>query len=257
MPGFKKSVSKARGRKGAVKRRKVEAPSFSRASSAVPTKRNKAEIKYFDSSNTNIALVASAAWAATMLDPTGLPVAGINTLFAPVQGNAINNRVGRKVTVWKIKIRGFLAGAQQAAQAAADPGTMCRILFVQDKQTNASQMTGAQLIGDVVNASTTLHSFQNPDQFGRFRVLKDKMIFLQNANLTGSPTAADCIQQGLIKPFKMSFRFKKGIDVHFNATNGGTIADIIDNSFHLVGNSNSVAVAPTLQYACRVSYSDA
>lgn len=257
MPGFKKAVSKARGSKRATKKRKVEAPNYSRASGAMATKRNKAELKYFDSSNTGTALVASAAWANTMVDPIALPIANINCLFAPAAGSAINQRIGRKVTMWKLKVRGAVICATQAAQNAGDSGTWIRIILVQDKQTNATQMTGAQLIGDVVNANTTQFSFQNPDQFGRFRVLKDKIMILQNPSQTGSPTAADVVQNGILRNFKLSMRFKKGIDVHFNSTSTGIIGDIIDNSLHLVANTSSVALAPTLSYACRVTYSDA
>ncbi len=58
------------------------------------------EMKYFDAERANVAIGASVDWTATEVDP-----ATLNTLFAPVKGTGINNRIGRKVHVHKVKIR--------------------------------------------------------------------------------------------------------------------------------------------------------
>lgn len=127
---------------------------------------------------------------------------------------------------------------------------------MQDCQTNAAQMTGAQLINDGTGGNTILNSFQNPNNFGRFKVWKDKMYVLQNPNMAGSPTTADVIQDGLKKSFQLTLNFKKPIEVHFNATNGGTVADIVDHSFHLVAACDSTNLVPTLYYYSRTAYKE-
>lgn len=223
------------------------------------------EMKYFDCENTGTALAATTTtWVAgTIVDPTAtinLGSAAVATplcLFAPTVGSALNQRVGRQVEVMKIKIHGDINVIPQASQGTADANTQIRIILVQDMQTNASQMTGAQLMnGSSASANVTLNSFQNPDNFGRFRVLKEKWMKVSNLNLAGSPTTADVVQSGQRLPFKITCNFKFPVEVHFNNTNGGTVADIVDNSFHLIAACDSTAYAPNIFYYSRVSYKE-
>jgi len=224
------------------------------------------EMKYFDSSLNDSALSAvTQTWVAgTLMDPSttinlgSAAVANPQCLCVPTVGAALNQRVGRKIMVRKIKVHGQINIAAQAAQPAADSAVKFRLVLVQDCQTNAAPMTGAQLFNDANAAqpTVTINSFQNPNNFGRFRVLKDKMLTISNLNLAGSPTTADVIQASFRRDFKFSVNFKKPVEVHFNATNGGTVADIVDHSFHIVAAVDNVAYAPTLSYYSRVCYKD-
>lgn len=222
------------------------------------------EMKYFDCNLEAAAIAATTStWVAgTMMDPAttiNLGSAAVATplaLCVPTVGAALNQRVGRKIMVHKIKIHGTINVPAQAAQAASDSATKIRVVLVQDQQTNAAQMTGAQLFNDSTSAVSTINSFQNPNNFGRFRVLKDKMLSLGNLNMAGSPSTADVIQAGQKVNFKFAVNFKKPITCHFNATNGGTVADIVDNSFHMVAACDNSAYAPVLSYYSRVCYKD-
>lgn len=222
------------------------------------------EMKYFDCELAANALVACTnTWPAnTMQDPAttiNLGSAAVATplcLFAPTVGAALNQRIGRKVKVLKIKLLCTLSIAPQAAQNAADTSSNIRLMLVMDQQTNAAQMTGAQLMNDASTGSTTVNSFQNPNNFGRFRVLKEKRFAMANPNMTGSPTTGDVISDGLKRVFKINVTFKNPVEVHFNATNGGTVADIVDNSFHVVAATDSTALAPLLSYYSRVCYKE-
>jgi hypothetical protein len=220
------------------------------------------EMKYFDTENsgTGIAVVTTTWVATTLVDPSttinlgSAAVANPGCLFAPTVGAALNQRIGRKVFIKKIKVHGTIGCAPQSAQAAADSSCKVRLALVVDQQTNASPMTSAQLYNDAGAATTTLNSFQNPNNFGRFRVLKDKFYCFSNTNMAGSPTTGDLVQAGLRKSFKFTINFQKPIEVHFNATNGGTVADIVDNSLHMVCGCDSNAYAPTIYYYARICY---
>jgi len=222
------------------------------------------EMKYFDCNIETTALTAvTTTWpAGTMVDPSttiNLGSAAVATplcLFAPTVGAALNARVGRKVNVHKVKVHGTVVIAAQATQGAGDNACKVRVALVVDQQTNAAQMTGAQLYNDGTGPTTVIQSFQNPNNFGRFRVLKDKMIQMGNMNMAGSPTTADVIQSGMKVNFKFSVNFKKPLVVHFNATNGGTVADIVDNSLHIVAGTDNSVLAPGLAYYTRVCYKD-
>lgn len=218
-----------------------------------PMARPGGEMKYFDTSYAPTAIqVVSTTWASTVADPTTF-----NCLFAPVIGSAINQRIGREVKVMKIKIRGQITSDAQTLQSAGDNGNQVRLMLVQDTQTNAAQMTGTQLMEGVSSSTRTINAFQSLANFGRFRVLKDKSIILSNANLandTGS--TGGIIQSGLKRHFKINYTFQKPVSVHFNATNGGSVADIVDNSFHIVCASDNTGMDVDLCYVCRVCYKE-
>lgn len=213
------------------------------------------EMKYFDTALSGLSFavpVVTTTWpAGAMADPVTF-----NTLCCPQVGAAINQRIGRQIHIHKIKIQGYINIPGQSAQNAADNSSCIRLILVQDNQTNGTQMTAAQLLADNSAADTTIHSYQNLSNFGRFRVLKDKKITVSDMTLTGSPTAGDVVQSGFKRAFKMNVTFKNPVSVRFNATNGGTIADIVDNSFHVICAADNIALAPTLAYSCRVCYKE-
>jgi len=222
------------------------------------------EMKYFDCELDETAIaVCTTTWVAgTSLDPTrtiNLGSASVNTplcLMAPTVGAALNQRIGRKVKMFKVKIRGILRTTRLNTLTQALDGQVLRYMLVMDKQTNAGQMTGAQLMNAATNALETISTFQNPNNFGRFRVLKDKYARQSQGQTTGSPTTGDVIIGGYAMPFKCSYRFKKPVEVHFNATNGGTVADIIDNSLHFLIACDDATLNSSVSYYSRVSYKE-
>lgn len=222
------------------------------------------EMKYFDANLINTAVpITTTSWpAGSMFDPSSTinlgsaAVANPLCLFAPTVGSALNQRVGRKVKVLKIKINGILRTPTQAAQNTADVGSYVRIMLVQDTQTNSAQMTGAQLLNDGDAAETTINAFQNPNNFGRFKVLKQLKMVIEDPNMAGEVGAGNVVQMGKKKVWEINHKFRMPVEVHFNATNGGTVGDIIDHSFHLVVATDSTALTPGVSYYSRVCYKE-
>lgn len=211
------------------------------------------EMKYFDTILDNSALTAvTTTWAATEKDP-----ATFNTLVVPVKGAGINERIGREIKVHSIKIRGFIRVDAQAAQSTADGASVCRVILFQDCQTNAAQVQGEVLMSGAASSGGTITSYQNLDNLGRFKVLKDKVMNISDLNMANDTGATGgLVQSGRKIPFKIHHKFKKPVPIRFNATNGGTVADIVDNSFHVLGATDSAAYAPALSYSCRVGYKE-
>lgn len=223
------------------------------------------EMKYFDTElqATNVGVVTTTWVAGTLVDPgttinLGDPaVATPGCLFAPKVSASLNGRVGRKVKMLKCKLNGMLSVMPQAAQGSTDASVKVRLILVMDMQTNAAPMTSAQLLRDGGGPSTVIGSFQNPDQFGRFRVLKDKTFIIENPNMqTLSATNATFSQNGIKKTWKMGYRFRNPVDVHFNATNGGTVADIVDHSIHVIAGCDDAGLGVQISYYSRVSFKD-
>lgn len=207
------------------------------------------EMKYFDTEVAGGAIPSIAAWTGTEFDPTTF-----NTLCVPTVGAAINQRIGKAIKVMKIKINGIITVAAQSDAAAADGGSKVRLILYQDKQTNAAQAQGEQVMTPSTAAANAPNVFQNIDNFGRFVVLKDKTIIMENPNLTYDGTNVE--QNGILKPFKFTVKFKTPVQVRFNATNGGSVADIVDNSFHVIANCSSTGLLPNINYVCRVCYKE-
>lgn len=208
------------------------------------------ERKYFDSQLVTSPLgVVTATFNNAMKDPVTL-----NTLFCPIPGTGISDRIGRRVTVRSIRIRGTISfpAALGSSTPAVDPVEI-RQLVCLDRQTNGTQMNSQSLI-DSGAGSLAIEMFQSTANFGRFRVLKDKRYILQDPNASASISTFD--RNGLMCKFDYTFKFRKGIQVHFNATAGGTVADIVDNSFHLLCAVSTITNGTVLSYKVRTCFVD-
>jgi len=217
---------------------------------AVGNPRAVTERKYFDSENAGTAIqTKDDDWTGTEIDPTA------NSLFTPVTGDDFNNRTGRKVRVINMRIKGILFIQSDTNNTAVLDITAVRLILYMDKQTNGAQAQGENVISSG-GADDALCMFQNPANFGRFRILKDKYFTLPQPLVTYDGTNIE--QGGVEKPFKWNVNFRVPVDVHFNATNGGTIADIIDNSFHIIcaKDDQGTPCDMFLKYKCRTTFLD-
>jgi len=245
--GKRKRSGKDKGR--ATKRKKTGGISRTFVARSAGTPLAITERKYFDS-QLNAGTVAAdlSSWAGMEQDPATLA-----TLFAPIQGDDYLNRQGRKVQVLALKIRGFIDCPAQTNQTAADTHQLVRLILLIDKQTNATQLNSE----DVITSGTgnvAIEMFQNPAFFGRFKILKDKSFIMQNPTIAYDGTNIE--QSGICREFKWNIKFRKPVVIHFNSTNGGSVADIVDNSFHMIANSNNTALGSRLSYKCRTTFID-
>jgi len=250
MAGTKRKRSKQAG--PSAKRRKITGGFQRRGYSSVARTRGAqvtGEMKYFDTVLAAGVIPASTNWTATEFDPTTY-----NTLFAPIVGSGIDQRIGKSVKVMRIKIRGVIQCNAQTNQTAADNNTVVRCILHQDKQTNSAQAQGEQVMTNHASAGLNPFAFQNIDNFGRFRVLKDKTWIIQNPNM--SYDGSNVEQAGLCRTFKWTIKFRKPVEIRFNNTNGGTVADIVDNSFHIIATTQNVDLAPSISYVSRVCYKE-
>lgn len=205
------------------------------------------ETKYFD-----------MAWAATMPflnggwnTSAGAEPTSTGTIFYPVLGTAYNQRVGRKVFVKKIRINIKLIWAPgQSASLGMTAAPTIRMILFMDKQANATQPTGDTLM---LTGGYPVTSFQNPQNFGRFQVLRDKVITFTNPDISQS---TNFYRSGMVKYLKLSYKFYKPVAVNYNNTNGGTVGDVVDNAFHLFAGSDINLADMQIQYQGRIIFCD-
>jgi len=207
------------------------------------------ERKYFDSTIDSLTLTdITLGWAGAELDPAA------GTIFSPTQGDTYQNRDGRKCFILGIRINWEMIIAAQSNQSAADSGSRVRILLVQDCQTNGLQLNAEDVItSGTAKAGTMMH--QNPGYFGRFKVLKDKTFTMANPSMVNNASATTIMQSGLTRAGKWKINFKKPLPINFNTGNAGTVADIVDNSFHVIGGYEG-GLGPTMSAHCRIVFGD-
>lgn len=213
-------------------------------------------VHYYDATRPTIAILATdSTWAGGELDATsgavGAEVA-LNCLFAPIQGDDIANRQGRKAFVKKIRITGTMIMPTQTAQTTLDTPAKVRLILYCDKQSNGTQSQAEEVIQSGSDTSP-LNMFQNTATFGRFKIYKDKTYTfspIQGVNDTGA--TGGVVQGAQKKHFKLTANINMW--VNYKSTNGGTVADVTDNAFHLIGATDGVTTAPTIHYKVRTSF---
>lgn len=159
-------------------------------------------------------------------------------------GSSASQRIGMNCEFKSLEFR-----ARVTSTAATGVDQYCRMLIVQDKQSNGV----APGIGDIlINASTTAP--RNLANRKRFRILWDKTFAMGgNLNAAGTPSTVPNLRN-----FKAYMKFRPAIRTEYNTGVAGTIADINSNSLYLVtiGTEAAGATDAGLVGYIRLRYTD-
>jgi len=208
------------------------------------------EVKFFDTAVDAVALTSPATAEGGEVDPTALPAATL-CLFSPSQGTGDQNRTGRRTTMKSVQISGQVVVPTQADQAAADNACQVFIALVHDKHTNSAQLNSEDVFTNLGAAALAASPLRDMGQSTRFAVLKTWKMNLNTPNMgSGDGTLLD--QGGAIRRFEGFVKLNNMRVEH--VANGGTIADIQDNSLHMIAYTSSTALAPTIAYNARVRF---
>jgi len=234
-----------------------------RAAAAVRAARNRAvanartggllgvEVKFLDAPKTATALTAPTDASGGEHDPSSI-VTGC--LSAPAQGDGPTNRDGARIAIKSIYVNGVLSIAPQADQTGADTAGIVFIALVLDTQTNAAQLNSEDVFTNQNAAANTAACPQRNMSFTkRFQVLKTKTIRLPQPTLTYDGTNIE--QTGYHIPWKLKKRFPEGVKVQFTATSTtADVANVVDNSLHIIAYTSSAALAPFIAYNSRMRF---
>lgn len=172
--------------------------------------------------------------------------AGVVSLMnACIQGlDSISDRIGRKITMKSIQVRGIIANTVAQLNAANFVGgTDCmKVAIVLDKQTNGAAPTLADIFNTsgAVNAPFSNTTVSNVD---RFTVLYETLLTIC---ATGSNIA------------KFDVTIPCNIDTRFNAGNAGNSADIVSGGLYIVfvDQNNTATNQTTASWISRVILTD-
>ncbi len=206
------------------------------------------ELKFYDQKLINGTINAPTDASAGEQDPSATLL--MNTV---TQGDGESQRDGRKMTMRSIYIDGQVNVGSQSSKNTADAGTQIFIALVLDTQTNGATIASEDVYSNVGADSITAASPMRNLQFTkRFKVLATRHFKLQNTSMTNdSGSTGGVIIAGLTQRFKI---YKKlNVETQFSATTE-TVANIIDNSLHLIAYCSSVTLAPTISYNSRLRF---
>ncbi len=220
-------------RRRAWKRRRRFAPVHDRF-------HNPSELKFADIETDSDAFATS--WA-TMEDGTNQSISGV------AQGDGESQRDGRTYFIHSIHIRCNVESPSQESQVTPLSNLRGRFCLVLDTQTNGAQLTAT----DVMDGGGTddVLAFRNLQHSKRFRVLWDKSWILKREGQTNEG-AIDLFAApfATTNVFQFHKDFKTPVKVICQATTA-VIAAISDNSFHIIGVSDSTVARLNMQVRIR------
>lgn len=174
-------------------------------------------------------------------DPTTLCLNAIG------QGDGENQRDGRKYTMLSVHLRGSILFQQTAA--SVQTADWVRILLVLDTQTNAAQFNAEDVLDDnFTDADLKITAFRNLEYTSRFKVLAERTVRKPAAM---AYNGTNMLGMNASVPWKIDRNFKGGIPVLCTGT-AGTVANIVDNSLHIL--AISVNSGNLLRYCSRVRF---
>lgn len=156
--------------------------------------------------------------------------------FTPpiVRGTTHAQRIGTKITVKKIMIRGYLSSLN-----TTPTDSIVRIIIVRHRNNAGDPFTRSELLytASNINSLYATHTSKN------YAVIYDQTV------------AMDTAMHSLM-PFKISLKLNS--DVEYNTTDGSSYADVEKNNFVMLAYStNNVATeVPKMSFMSRISYID-
>lgn len=204
------------------------------------------ELKYYDTSRSGVALTNPSDASGAEIDPST-----INALNTIAQGDGEQNRDGRNVVMKKISIKGNVTINVQQNVVALDALPVVYLALVQDKQTNGAQLNSEDVFTNPSGATPlAAHPFRNLQYIKRFNVLKTCTLEFENG-LYPTYDGTNIEVSGKMMAFEMHKDLN--IPVNFTGTTSA-IANIADNSLHLIGYCTSTTYAPEVNYNARVRF---
>jgi len=205
------------------------------------------ELKFLDEGNVGTALTSSVDYSGAELDPT---VVASGCIGCPAQGDGASARDGRSYVIKSIVVEGEIRVPSQANQTAADVATVVHLALVQDTQTNGVTIVSEQVFSvPSAAAQASPYPQRNLSYIKRYKVHDWTRLTLPQPHMVWDGTNIE--QGGYAIPFKLEYRGACKV-----VCSGTTqdVAQVQDNSFHVVGICSNTGTAPVIYYNARTRF---
>lgn len=176
----------------------------------------------------------------------------INSHNVVPQGNTQSQRIGRKIVIKALHVKGHYHLNSTNIFQQADQ--RLRLIFAVDKQTNGAVALRSQVISFGL-ASVEINAFRNLANLSRFHILYDRVFNMPNdAVLQDAATTGDTLPKSW--GFQFTKRMNLTIEYDASATTGVISTQRTNNifAFAIAENADN---PPSVEYIFRIRYADA
>ncbi len=206
------------------------------------------EVKFYDQGLVAASLTTNTAAAGGEHDPSATLM--LNTV---TQGDGESQRDGRRITMKSIFVTGLIDVARASGDSVASAATAIFIALVMDTQTNGATLASENVfLNPAGNAILGAQPLRNLQFTKRFRILATRKFILGNQSMTNDTGATGgVIASGMQRRFQMFS--KLNTVVNYTGTTE-TVANIADNSLHIIAWCSSLDLVPKISYTSRLRF---
>lgn len=203
------------------------------------------EKKFYDTALQATAIGVAADATGGEFDPSATSM-----ITTPVQGTTEQNRDGKKIVCKYIEIIGSVDQIALVNQTAMQQYNQAFVAVVLDTQSNAAQMNSEDCFKNIVASSDgNAQPFRNLLFGPRFRILKSQRFYFGANNASYDGTNIEI--GGQSRGFKWFIPMKNMV-INFNAGTTASIANVTDNSVHVIAYANGAGLR--LNYGARLRF---
>lgn len=208
------------------------------------------EKKYFDTAIQATQVITNPAGFTDGIYNPQLSFADSNSVSAPSQGPGPQQRIGKSITITGVYLRGTIFISSQQDIAARPNAFHYFVALVLDTQTNGAQCTSSDIFQNQSAGVSTIHvPLRNLINSKRFRILKSEHGTVQANDY--SSDGSSWYTAGMAHTF--DFFVPLELQVNFADASGSDIANVIDNSLHVVASSNYSGYS-FIEYNARIRF---
>lgn len=200
------------------------------------------EKKYYDTFLNTTLVPSSVDWTGGEFNP-----AAPDCLNAVTQGDGPTQRDGNSITMKSIHIQGWARLTAMEAQPDPTVSVAMRFALVLDTQCRGTEINAEDVYGTPGDSAmqAVFGPLRNMSYSTRFKVLKQKLVILNQQTMTTPGQVNLFDRASLWKPWKMDYIFPSG-GLKVRYLTGGTtevVANITDNALFMIALATSAAAS--------------
>jgi len=206
------------------------------------------EKKFYDSALVFATLTAPTDCTGGEHDPSATSM-----ISTPTQGDGEQQRDGKQIACDYVEIKGMCATVPTEVLANPPQGCKVFLALILDTQSNGAQMNSEDCFKNFgASASQATTPLRNLLFGRRFRILKSEILDLDAKTIFF--VAANVIGTAGSRAIFSWFVPLRGLKINFNAGTTASIANVVDNSLHMIAWCDSADMAPGLSYNARLRF---
>jgi len=206
------------------------------------------EKKFYDTNLNAVTIDDTIGLTSGMIDPSATSM-----ISTPTQGDGEQQREGKRIVIKSVQVTGVVYNA--TIEATANPPVPCTafVALVLDTQSNAAQCTSDQVFKNVSAVETGIPApLRNLLYATRFKVLKTGVFDLNPVSITTNGVADTFSWPAVQRTF--NWYLPMDLVINFNSGTTASIANVVDNSLHMIAFCDYNTNSPKITYNARIRF---